>query len=89
MQHLKRRPKRCVEVQDSRPKEIQENSEEIQEVGSQPAHWWTPDSLANDQQQIFQRSTVVALNGRLTWLRNWTCSVRPTTETVSFSVQGL
>jgi hypothetical protein len=26
-------PKRCVEVQDSRPKEAQENSEEIQKVG--------------------------------------------------------
>jgi hypothetical protein len=114
MQHLKRRPKRCVEVQDSRPKEIQENSEEIQEVGSQPTHWWhtglsrmhqtvciesstnwtlgvvdwTPDSLANDQQQIFQRSIVVALNGRLTWLRNRTCLVRPTTETVSFLSKG-
>jgi hypothetical protein len=36
MQHLKRRPKRSVEVQESRPKEAQENSEEIQEVGSQP-----------------------------------------------------
>jgi hypothetical protein len=55
MQHLKRRPKRCVEVQDSRPKEAQENSEEIQEVGSQPALWWrtrhvrcAPDSLRRE-----------------------------------------
>jgi hypothetical protein len=36
MQHFKRRPKRSIEVQDSRSKEAQENSEEIQEVGSQP-----------------------------------------------------
>jgi hypothetical protein len=36
MQHLKIRPKRCVEVQDSRLKEAQRNSEEIQEEGSQP-----------------------------------------------------
>jgi hypothetical protein len=40
MQHLKRRPKICIEVQDSRLKEAKENSEEIQEVGSQPALWW-------------------------------------------------
>jgi hypothetical protein len=33
MQHLKR----SIEFQDSRTKETQENSEEIQEVGSQPA----------------------------------------------------
>jgi hypothetical protein len=40
MQHLKRRPKRCVEVQDSRSKEAQGNSEEIQEEGTQIALWW-------------------------------------------------
>jgi hypothetical protein len=40
MQHLKRRHKRCVEVQDSRTKVAQANSEEIHEVSSQPAHWW-------------------------------------------------
>jgi hypothetical protein len=34
MQHLKRRHKRSVEVQDSRSKEAQENSEEIQEEDS-------------------------------------------------------
>jgi hypothetical protein len=34
MKHLKTKPKRCVEVQDSRPKEAQGNSEEIQEEGS-------------------------------------------------------
>jgi hypothetical protein len=40
MQHIKRRHKRCIEVQDSRTKEAQGNSEEIHEVGSQPALWW-------------------------------------------------
>jgi hypothetical protein len=40
MKHLKRRPKRCVDVQDSRPKEAQRNSEEIQEDDSQLALWW-------------------------------------------------
>jgi hypothetical protein len=40
MQHLKRRHKRSIEVQDSRTKEAQRNNEEIHEVGSQPAHWW-------------------------------------------------
>jgi hypothetical protein len=40
MQHFKRRPKRCVEVQDSRTKEAQGNNEEIHEVGSQPALSW-------------------------------------------------
>jgi hypothetical protein len=40
MQHLKRRHKRSVEVQDSRSKEAQGNSEEIQEEDSQPAVWW-------------------------------------------------
>jgi hypothetical protein len=44
MQHLKRRPKRHIEVQDSIPKEAQENSEEIQEESSQPTLWWRPDS---------------------------------------------
>jgi hypothetical protein len=36
MQHLKRRDKICIEVQDSRTKEAQGNNEEIHEVGSQP-----------------------------------------------------
>jgi hypothetical protein len=36
VQHLKRRHKRSVEVQDSRTKEAQGNSKEIHEVGSQP-----------------------------------------------------
>jgi hypothetical protein len=40
MQHLKRRHKRSVEVQDSRTKEAQENSEEIHVEGRQPALWW-------------------------------------------------
>jgi hypothetical protein len=40
MQHLKRRPKRCVEVQDSRTKEAQGNNKEINEVDSQPTLWW-------------------------------------------------
>jgi hypothetical protein len=40
MQHLKRRPKRSVEVQGSRPKKAQGNSEEIQEEDSQPTLWW-------------------------------------------------
>jgi hypothetical protein len=40
MQHLKRRYKKSLEVQDSRTKEAQGNNEEIHEVGSQPAHWW-------------------------------------------------
>jgi hypothetical protein len=55
MQHLKRRPKICVEVQDSRPKEAQGNSEEIQEEGSQPSLWWltghvwcAPDNLCRE-----------------------------------------
>jgi hypothetical protein len=38
MQHLKRRYKRIIEVQGSRIKEAQRNNEEIDEVGSQPAH---------------------------------------------------
>jgi hypothetical protein len=37
MQHLKRRHKRSIEVQDSRTKEAQGNNEEILEVGTQPA----------------------------------------------------
>jgi hypothetical protein len=40
MQHLKRRHKKSLEVQDSRTKKAQGNSEEIHEVDSQPAHWW-------------------------------------------------
>jgi hypothetical protein len=40
MQHLKRRHKRSIEVQDSRTKETQGNNEEIHEVDSQPAHRW-------------------------------------------------
>jgi hypothetical protein len=40
MQHLKRRHKKRLEVQDSRTKEAQGNSEEIYEVGSQPTPWW-------------------------------------------------
>ena len=37
---LKRRHKMSLEVQDSRTKEAQRNNEEMNEVGSQPAHWW-------------------------------------------------
>jgi hypothetical protein len=40
MQHLKRRHKKSIKVQDSITKEAQENSEEIHEVGCHPAHWW-------------------------------------------------
>jgi hypothetical protein len=40
MRHLKRRHKRSLEVQYSRTKEAQRISEEIHEVGSQPAPWW-------------------------------------------------
>jgi hypothetical protein len=40
MQHLKRRHKRSIEVQDSRTKEAQGNNEQIHEVGSRPAHCW-------------------------------------------------
>jgi hypothetical protein len=40
MQHLKIRPKRFVEVQDSISKEAQENNKEIQEDENQPALWW-------------------------------------------------
>jgi hypothetical protein len=43
MQHLKRKHKRSVEVQDSNTKEAQGNNEEIHEVGSQLAHG-APDS---------------------------------------------
>jgi hypothetical protein len=38
MQHLKRRHKRSIEVQDSRIKEAQGNNEEIHEMGNQPAN---------------------------------------------------
>jgi hypothetical protein len=44
MQHLKRRHKKSLEVQDSRTKEAQENSKEIHEVGSQPASGGAPNS---------------------------------------------
>jgi hypothetical protein len=51
MQHLKRRPKRCVEVQDSRSKEAKGNSEQIQEEGSQPALiWWR---IPDNEQYMF------------------------------------
>jgi hypothetical protein len=40
MQHLKRRHKKSIEVQDSRTKEAQGISKEIHGVGSQPTHWW-------------------------------------------------
>jgi hypothetical protein len=40
MQHLKRRRKKSLEVHVSRTKEAQRISEEIHEVGSQPAPWW-------------------------------------------------
>jgi hypothetical protein len=51
MQHLNRRPKRCVEAQDSRSKESQGNSEEIQEEGSHVALWWrTGQSAQRDPQ---------------------------------------
>jgi hypothetical protein len=40
MQHLKRRHKNSLEVQDSRTREAQRISKEIHEEGSQPAHWW-------------------------------------------------
>jgi hypothetical protein len=40
MQHLKRRHKRTLEVEDSRTKKAQRISKEIHEVGSQPAPWW-------------------------------------------------
>jgi hypothetical protein len=39
-QHLKIRPKICVEVQDSRTKEAQGNNKKIHKVGSQPVLWW-------------------------------------------------
>jgi hypothetical protein len=39
MQHLKRRHKKSIEVQDSKTKEAQGISEEIHEVASQPAPW--------------------------------------------------
>jgi hypothetical protein len=55
MQHLKRRHKNSLEVQDSRTKEAQRISEEIHEEGSQPAHRWctglsggTSDSLRRE-----------------------------------------
>jgi hypothetical protein len=44
MQNLKRRHKKSLEVQDSRIKEAQRISEEIHEVGSQPAPGGAPDS---------------------------------------------
>jgi hypothetical protein len=75
MQHLNRRPKRCVEVQDSRQKEAQENSEEIQEVDSQPALWWrighvrcAPDSRRRELHRIGLLGAIAQdslANGRL------------------------
>jgi hypothetical protein len=56
MQHIKRRPKRCVEVQDSRPKEAQENSKEIEEVGGQAALGWRT-------RQFAQRGPQTGLSG--------------------------
>jgi hypothetical protein len=44
MQHLKRRHKKSIEVQDSITKEAQENSEEIHEVGCQQRNGGAPDS---------------------------------------------
>jgi hypothetical protein len=84
IQHLKKRPKIYVEVQDSRPNKAQENSEEIQQVGSQPALWLRtghvrcePDCLANGRLQLYQWSTAAALNSRMTRPRHRTCSVCP------------
>jgi hypothetical protein len=47
MQHIKRRHKRSIEVQDSRTKEVQ-NSEEIHEVGTQKCTGGAPDSLRRE-----------------------------------------
>jgi hypothetical protein len=44
MQHLKRRPKRCVEVQYSRTKEAQENSEKSKKRAVSPRSGGAPDS---------------------------------------------
>jgi hypothetical protein len=38
MQHLKRRHKKSLEVQDLGTKEDQGNNEEIHEMGNQPSH---------------------------------------------------
>jgi hypothetical protein len=72
MQHLKRRPKRCVEVKESWPKEAQGNSEEIQEEGSQPALWWrngyvrcAPDCLCRE---VHNRELSGAVVHRTVWL---------------------
>jgi hypothetical protein len=44
MQHLKRRPKKCVEVQDSRTKEAQGNNKEIHNVAINQRFSGAPDS---------------------------------------------
>jgi hypothetical protein len=43
MEHLKRRHKRCVEVQDSRTKEAQGNNKEIHEEGVNHRTGGAPD----------------------------------------------
>jgi hypothetical protein len=75
MQHLKKSPKRCVKVQDSRPKEAQENSEEIQKVGRQPALWWrtrhvccVPDSLCKEFHKTGLSGVVASDCPVFTWL---------------------
>jgi hypothetical protein len=60
MQHLKRRNKRNIEVQDSRTKEAQGNNEEIHELDSQLAHWWRTE-LSGGTQCSLRRE---AHNGR-------------------------
>jgi hypothetical protein len=73
-------PRRSIkyqaQVQDSRPKEAQENSEEIPKVGSQPAHWWRtglsgeqPDSLRREPEEWTLGSCGIGLSGvhRTVW----------------------
>jgi hypothetical protein len=75
MQHLKRRSKRCVEVQDSKQKEAQRKSEEIQEEGSQPTLWWRTkhvrcalDSLCREVHKALGRcSTELSGVHRIVW----------------------
>jgi hypothetical protein len=68
MQHLKRRHKRCIKVQDSRTKESQRNIEEIHEEGSQPVHWWCTGLSGGTPSSLRQRSPQRALSGYSTGL---------------------
>jgi hypothetical protein len=89
MQHLKRRPKRCVEVQDSRPKESQGNSKKSKKRAVSQRSGGAPDSLANDRLRLFQRSTAIDLNGRLMWPGHTGLSGAPDDRSINFSVQRL